>query len=516
MLKLSDLAARPDFDLGSISISPARRTVCGPSGEAHLEPLVMQVFLLLLDLRGSVVSRTELFDQVWGGVMVGDDSLNRVVARVRRIAAETSPGLFEIETIPRSGYRMTGAILDAATPTPRDPPKEGSPGLTRRYLAAGAIGVTALGGLGAWSLLRSKHDPRFEALMARGEDSLRKMVFGPELVATFEQAVRLEPRSARALGGLAVARAMAVEDAEPIDSSRAVRIAQDAASRAFSIDPKEPNALLAIFLLQGSTLDWPARDRSLRGIVEIDPKNIMAISELVALLQSSGLNRESWDWNERAIAIEPLSSVLLGRRALKLWIAGRVLEADKVVDQVRGLWPSDRWAWWVQFLILALSSRANAARAMLESDPAMLGGRGDPVFWPACLTALDERTPQTIARAKQACFDAARSAGIFAAHGVMMLAELGEVDAAFEVANGFLLWRGPIVRGSRSASKQVRSDASWRLSIQWLFTPPCAAMRADPRFLPLCDGIGLTDYWRSRGVKPDYQIAGSKSLIPAR
>ena len=63
MLKLSDLAARPDFDLGPISVSPARRTVSGPAGEAHLEPLVMQVFLLLLDLRGTVVSRTDLFDQ---------------------------------------------------------------------------------------------------------------------------------------------------------------------------------------------------------------------------------------------------------------------------------------------------------------------------------------------------------------------------------------------------------------------------------------------------------------------
>jgi hypothetical protein len=29
--------------------------------------------------------------------------------------------------------------------------------------------------------------------------------------------------------------------------------------------------------------------------------------------------------------------------------------------------------------------------------------------------------------------------------------------------------------------------------MQWLFTPPCAAMRADPRFGPRCDGIGLTE-----------------------
>ena len=31
-------------------------------------------------------------------------------------------------------------------------------------------------------------------------------------------------------------------------------------------------------------------------------------------------------------------------------------------------------------------------------------------------------------------------------------------------------------------------------------------MRADPRFLELCDGTGLTAYWRARGIKPDYQL----------
>jgi hypothetical protein len=43
---------------------------------------------------------------------------------------------------------------------------------------------------------------------------------------------------------------------------------------------------------------------------------------------------------------------------------------------------------------------------------------------------------------------------------------------------------------------------------QWLFTPPVAAMRADPRFGKLCDEFGLTAYWRARGVKPDYRVYG--------
>ena len=92
----------------------------------------------------------------------------------------------------------------------------------------------------------------------------------------------------------------------------------------------------------------------------------------------------------------------------------------------------------------------------------------------------------TIANARQVCFDAAKRAGVLAAHGVMILSELGEVDAAFDVAGGFLLWRGPFVRGSRSTSKLVRKDASWRLT--FMAGSPFFAM---PRTHSLCHCGGM-------------------------
>ena len=84
MLKLSDLTLRPDLQLGPMLVSPSRRLVEGPGGHTHLEPLIMQVFLLLLEGGGKVVTRNELFDQCWGGVIVGDDSLNRAILKIRR------------------------------------------------------------------------------------------------------------------------------------------------------------------------------------------------------------------------------------------------------------------------------------------------------------------------------------------------------------------------------------------------------------------------------------------------
>ena len=108
-----------------------------------------------------------------------------------------------------------------------------------------------------------------------------------------------------------------------------------------------------------------------------------------------------------------------------------------------------------------------------------------------------------VTSARNACLRAAKNAGGLAAHAVMILAALDEVDASFDVADGFLLWRGDVVRQGKD-SREITNDAAWRLGVQWLFTPPCASMRADPRFLSLCDGIGLTKYWRVRSVTPDF------------
>jgi DNA-binding winged helix-turn-helix (wHTH) protein/tetratricopeptide (TPR) repeat protein len=497
MLKLRDLAVRSDFQIGSLHVSPSRRLVEGPAGSIHLQPLIMQAFLLLLDADGDVVTRDQLFDQCWGGNLVGNESLNRVMARVKHIPAEVAPGFFEIETIPRTGYRISGDILPLLQSTPPS-------NFSRRALfASSAAAITAAGAAGIWLAGRSGSDREFERLMKEAQAAVRKLRFDDGVARTLEKAVAIRPKDAKAWGLLALVRSLHAQSLSGApEESPSIPAAEEAIRKALSIDPRESNALLAMFELQGSTLDLATRDRKLRHIIGLDPSNVIAITELVGLLQSAGLNAESWSWNERALRIEPLSADLLGRRALKLWIAGRVAEADKVVDQVRALYPADGGTWWVRFLILALTDRAQAALAMLKGEPKML----DPALatmWEACLPALDQQSAMAIRTARNACLDAARKAGELAAHAVMILAALGEVDASFEIADGFLLWRGKIVRQSEG-SKEITNDAAWRNGVQWLFTPPCASMRRDPRFLALCYGIGLTEYWRSRGVRPDY------------
>ena len=510
MLKLADLALRPDFDVGRLSISPSRRLVEGPSGSVNVEPLTMQVFLLLLDARGQVVTRNELFDQCWGGAMVGDDSLNRAIGKVRRIAAGTAPGHFEIETIPRTGYRLTGPILDSVTDdngVDDEPSDRG--GVSRRVLIAGSAAVIAAAGGGLWWTSRDRADAQAAALVEQADQILRYEFSErrASAVPLLEQALAIRPDDPAAMGRLAYARAIAVTSIRP-GSFGEVQAAEKAIRTALEADRSDPHARLALLLFRRSGFEWAKTEDELLAILADAPRNPFVLSWLVALYQASGRNRLSWDVNERQIQIDPLSPSPQYRRALKHWIFGRTTDADRVIERLIQIWPRHPWVWNARFLILSFTGRPHAALDMID-DSASRPITITPermAQWRPTLLALEHPSPAAIAEARDANLEAARQSPGQAAYGVMALGGLGEIDAAYQVAEGFLLSRGKIVtRRPSDRPNMLVNNPTWR-ETQWLSTPPMARFRADPRYAHLCDGIGLTEYWRARGIRPDYPV----------
>lgn len=124
-----DLAHESAFALGNAEIRPATREVIASNGRDVLEPKVMQVLVVLYHGRGEVVSRDELIARCWGGRVVGDDAINRCIARIRRLS-ETHGG-FLLETIARVGHRLI--ISEEAVPDA--PPVPHLQGVWRRLAA---------------------------------------------------------------------------------------------------------------------------------------------------------------------------------------------------------------------------------------------------------------------------------------------------------------------------------------------------------------------------------------------
>lgn len=500
MLKLSDLALRPDFQLGPMLVSPSRRLVEGPGGHAHVEPLIMQVFLLLLDAGGKVVTRNELFDQCWGGVIVGDDSLNRAIAKVRRTGAQVAPGLFEIETIPRTGYRLTGQVLTHLSEEPeRTPARTTAPRrISRRLVIGSGVAAASLAGAGFWSI-RSRESQEFNELMRRGEEAVAYGDPSADPARYFERAAAMRPGDARAQGLLAYSRAVRAGNAP--EPGNALLQADRAARTALAQDREEPNARLAATIIQRSSLDFAETEDRLREILRTAPANIPAMRLLWNLLQCVGRSRDALALVERAIAVQPLGASNHFPRAQLLWILGRTAEADRVIDQAMENWPDHRFVRFARFTIFAFTNRPGAALAMLESpDTAPQSYSPEGIaLWRVNLSALDQRTSASIAAARTANLAATKRNPEQSSQAVLTLSALGEIDAAFEIANA--LFVVPDARGSRPPAK----GTAWRFT-PWLFTPPTEGLRNDPRFKSLCNESGLTEYWARRSVKPDYQL----------
>ena len=293
MLKLADLTLRPEFQLGPMLVSPARRLVEGPGGYVHVEPLIMQVFLMLLDARGQVVTRNDLFDQCWGGVYVGDDSLNRAIAKVRRIGEQVAPGLFDIETIPRTGYRLRGDILASKGGSPDQSEEASRSRVSRRMVVGG--GMAAVGGAaGLWWITRDGTDPRVAGLLDDGKRILREGWPDSEAqgVDLFRQAAKLDPRNDEAWGWLALGLRNVIEHAPPNRTSAAVLECESAARRALAINPKEGNALTALAMMRPEFGNWSEAEASLSHVLRVAPDNLAAMAHLALLFQSVGRTRE--------------------------------------------------------------------------------------------------------------------------------------------------------------------------------------------------------------------------------
>jgi DNA-binding winged helix-turn-helix (wHTH) protein/tetratricopeptide (TPR) repeat protein len=104
------LAGEADLRIGDAWLRPSSRLLEYGDHRQLLEPRVVQLLVALAQRPGQVRSRDELVDLCWGGRIVGEDAVNRCVAKARRDIA--GAGL-KIETVPKVGYRLLGAGSDA-------------------------------------------------------------------------------------------------------------------------------------------------------------------------------------------------------------------------------------------------------------------------------------------------------------------------------------------------------------------------------------------------------------------
>ncbi len=87
-------------------LSPSRRVLLRGPREVSLIPRYFDLLVMLVERRGEAVHRREIFDAVWGDVVVSDGALSQAVRTLRRALGDDPRDPVFIRTLSRHGYRF--------------------------------------------------------------------------------------------------------------------------------------------------------------------------------------------------------------------------------------------------------------------------------------------------------------------------------------------------------------------------------------------------------------------------
>ena len=401
-----------------------------------------------------------------------------------------------------------GAITAPSRPPTNDAPRPAR----RAVIAAGAVGV-ATASLGTLVWTRRSHSPA--APSARSAELLRQALLAlrqdtrdgqRQAVGLLRYAVGRQPDFADGWGALAMAYAFSAHWRASIEAADLRGRARAAADRAQALAPRNALAEVARAIALPSRDNWLNTERALRRALDEHPEHGELSYALAQLLVQVGRAAEAAPLFERVRQQGPPNPGVYFREIYALWGANRLEETDRLIDEANQLFPSQFAVWFARLYIFMFSGRTAEAIAILNDSTARPTGIGIFEFNSVLLVAralqshaktdVDQAMVDELARAGQ-------GAG-FAENTIQFASALGRLDDAFAVAEAHYFNRGFVVPDVRFTKEQGAYTPLRERQTNFLFFPVTAAMRADRRFQPLVEDLGLVRYWRQSGAMPDY------------
>ncbi len=201
-------------NVGDWRVDFAAGEMTGASGTMRLEPKVNALLYALAEQPGQVRSRDGLMAALWGDVIVGEDSLARVVSKLRQALGDDAREPRYVETMSKRGYRLLAPVEWLEREDVGGPPPAG----IRRRPAMIAILIVLVTSL-AWGVFaywpRSTElapvpaTDQTVALLARADDAYFQFsrADNEAAIELYSRVLGLNPDDSIALSGLANALA---------------------------------------------------------------------------------------------------------------------------------------------------------------------------------------------------------------------------------------------------------------------------------------------------------------------
>jgi tetratricopeptide (TPR) repeat protein len=409
------------------------------------------------------------------------------------------------------GWRTVAASIAALTggeqPIAASVPSAGSD-RRRLLLAGGAAAVLAVGGFAIWRDRQPPMSPEAALLLQKGMDALQANdALDPQdegstaqAISLLADATRLAPQSEVAWGALALAYATRRRTVPVGERPGLEARGRAAAQAALRLDPNEPRSLAALQLMSPLYRNWLEAEQGARRALSRNAKFPILLFVLSDVLGSVGRWRDATELSNRLDRKKFLLPGAERKAIINLWSAGDLQAADEAIKAAVERWPKHRQIWRTQIAYLLYSGRASEALSILNDS------QKQPLDVPPGVVEAASATAKALTgqiSRKQGI--AANLAYLKTTPGSALAvaqacAAMDDAATSFALLDGYFFGEAEWAGLAPAGGDQDRQTSP-------LFQPPMRGLWKDERFAALVRRIGLPNYWRQSGSRPDYWSA---------
>lgn len=240
------------YRFGPFRIDSERRTLLRDDRQVPLNRKALQLLIALIERRGELVTKQELFKLVWPQRGATVNNVSQHIFMLRQALEESAAGHDYILTVPRAGYRFVAPVEQTGMESPNVV-------LARHYCANAR-----------------------ELWQMRTQSSIESAI------TLYERAIDQYAGCAEAHSGLAVCRLLLGEYMfEP--GRHALRQAEAHAQRALQLDARDRDAIVVSAIAAAQLrYAWDDAEQLLRSALRMDPQHLWAHGTLIELQAMRG------------------------------------------------------------------------------------------------------------------------------------------------------------------------------------------------------------------------------------
>lgn len=121
-----------------------QQTLSSPQHSVRIEPMMSELLAYFCHHQGVVVSKEQLLNDVWHGRYVSDNSIAKLVTKLRKALGDDARNPMYIVTIPKRGYRLVAPVEQISEPSELTEVQHSGSAASERSLPSSFLGMVLL------------------------------------------------------------------------------------------------------------------------------------------------------------------------------------------------------------------------------------------------------------------------------------------------------------------------------------------------------------------------------------